>query len=120
MKRSRGVDVKIGQRFLGGPIVRRLCGRVDNEDDFFPVMPEKIFYRAFVANIEIVMGIARIFFSQKFPVPNSRAILTEKILAQIVVDTRDFKTFVVKKFDGFAPNQSGGARDYNNTHNGAK
>ena len=91
-----GVDAEIGQRFAGGPIVRRLSGGVDDKLDIRRVFLENLFKTLKITDVQVVMRVPFDLFRENLPVPGGGSLGAKEIFAQIVVDADNLQAFIGK------------------------
>ena len=95
-KRSVGVDREVGGWLAGGPIVRRLGCRMDDQGDLAPSACEDPLDSARIANVHIEMGVVREVALESSLHPTSRGLRTEEGSPGVVVYTPHVVAKIVK------------------------
>ena len=116
VKRPGRVDLEVGDRLAGGPVVRGLRGRVHHEIDRRAVAAKETVDRVAIADVDLLVGVAVEIAEQPLPVPNRRGLGPEEIRAQIVVDPDDVEPEGREVACRFAADQPRRTRDDGNTH----
>jgi hypothetical protein len=114
VERADGVDVEIVEGALGGEVVGRLRGGVDDQVGL-GVFDEAL-HRGAVADVGLDVGEVFRFALEALEVPGGVALGSEKVGPHVVVDADDAVAAAVEVGDGFGADQSTGACDEDGLH----
>jgi len=117
VERAARVDVEIGERLAGGPVVARLRRRMDHEDDVAPISAKDSPYRVTVTHVDAGVGVPVAEAAhQSLPVPGRGGLGPEEVAAHVVVDAHHMQAQPGEVPGGFRPDQSGRAGNHRNAH----
>jgi hypothetical protein len=90
VERADRVDVEVGERLLGRPVVRGLGRGVDDQADVAAQLGEERGQPVPVADVDLVVGVpVADLLGQAVQVPPGGAVLAEEVAAHVVVDADD-------------------------------
>jgi hypothetical protein len=115
-ERTVGIDGKVGDRFLRGPVVRRLRGGMDDQRNVAPVSREHLFHGGRVADVSAHVAVTGHLALEHCPAPCRAAVFAEEVPAHVVVDADDVEPLAGKEECRLSSDESSGAGNQHNRH----
>ena len=114
---AHGVDVEVGERLLGRPVVAGLSGGVDHHRDAGAVLLEDLLQPVPVTDVDVEVGVGVTQLAgQAQQAPRGGAVLAEEVPAQVVVDAHHVQAQTGEVAGRLGADQAGGSGHQRDAH----